>query len=169
MQNTIHASQLKPNIGLSDEQMASASQLLATLLADEVVLRTRLQNYHWNLTGPQFKALHELFEQQYTQLVPVIDEIAERVRQYGYMAPGTLTEFMTLTRLQEQPGVYPSSRGMLQQLLEDQELIVRHLREDVEVADDLDDVSLEDFLTGLLQMHQTMAWMLRAFLEGDSL
>ncbi len=169
MENTVKASQIKPNIGLSDEQMEKASQILATLLADEVVLRTRLQNYHWNLTGPQFKALHELFEEQYTQLVPVIDEIAERVRQYGFMAPGTLTEFLALTRLQEHPGVYPGSRDMLQQLLDDQELVVRHLRDDVEEADDLDDVSLEDFLTGLLQSHQTMAWMLRAFLEGDSL
>lgn len=74
---------LTPNLGLSGAQMETAIGLLEKLLADEVVLRAKLQKYHWNVTGPEFHQLHETFEDQYTDLAPVVDDAAERIRQYG--------------------------------------------------------------------------------------
>lgn len=161
--------QLTPQLGLSDEVRLGLADMFKRLLADEMVLYTKLRNYHWNVTGPTFAMLHELFEEQYTELADVIDDIAERIRQYGVMAPGTLAEFQQLARLSEHPGEYPDARTMVANLVADHEALVRTLREDEETMDDdYEDVGAQDFVTGLLQRHQKMAWLLRAHLEGGA-
>lgn len=160
---------IKVNDGLSDEQRSGAVELLKHALADQHVLFMRMRNYHWNITGPQFQPLHELIEEQYDQIADTIDDTAERIRQYGDFAPGTLTEMLELTRLSEEPGVVPTARQMVANLVADHEAVIRQLREDVEKADDLDDVAVEDYFTGLLQDHLKMAWLLRAHLEGEGM
>lgn len=162
----IEATKMQPELGLSDEAMTGAVSILSTLLADEFLLRLKLRKYHWNVTGPQFLSLHEIFEQQYTALATFIDEVAERLRTYGAMSPGTMDEFLKLTRLTEHPGDNPDAEGMLESLVSDNEAMVRHLRDDIKTAsEDYDDAGLEDFLTAQLQEHQEMAWMLRSFLN----
>lgn len=158
---------LRPNLGLEAEQKEGIVNVLKTVLADEYTLYTRLRNYHWNVTGAQFDALHDKFEEQYTQIEEVIDDLAERIRTYGAFAPGTMKEFLELTRLTEKPGDYPYAREMVLDLVADHELMVRSLRRDIELCgENYNDVASEDFLTGLLQTHQEMAWMLRSFIEG---
>lgn len=154
-----------PDLALSEDIRGGVVEVLQTVLADEFILYTKLRNYHWNVTGTHFRALHLLFEEQYTAIETTIDETAERIRTYGAKAIGTTSEFSKTSRLQEQPGEYPEARQMVANLAADHETMVRNLREDVEKMDEYDDVAGEDFLTGLLQTHQTMAWMLRSFLE----
>jgi starvation-inducible DNA-binding protein len=78
---------------------------------------------------------------------------------------GTLTEFVKTTRLRERPGEYPDARGMISDLVADHEAVVRQLRADVvTVMDKHGDAGTNDFLTGLMEQHEKMAWMLRAFL-----
>ena len=162
----IAATKINPELGLSDEAMTGAVSILSTLLADEFLLRLKLRKYHWNVTGPQFLSLHEKFEEQYNALALFIDEVAERLRTYGAMSPGTMDEFLKLTRLEEHPDENPDAEGMLKALIADHEAMVRHLRADLTTAgEDYDDAGLEDFLTGQLQEHQEMAWMLRSFIE----
>lgn len=156
----------QPQIGLSDDVLKGVVEIFNTLLADEHVLYMKLRKYHWNVTGPHFNTLHVAFETQYTALEPIIDEIAERIRQYGVLAPGTLGEMAELARLEEQAGHNPDAATMVAELVADHETLVRHLREDIEKADEYDDVSAEDYLTGLLQQHQKFAWLLRATLEN---
>ncbi|HXG61326.1 MAG TPA: ferritin-like domain-containing protein, partial [Planctomycetota bacterium] len=80
---------------------------------------------------------------------------------------GTLAEFQKRARLKEKPGDLPDARGMIAQLLADHEAIVRTLREDLQTAlEKHGDAGTSDFLTGLMERHEKMAWMLRAFLEG---
>ncbi len=163
-------SNLTPNLGLSGAQMETAIGLLEKLLADEVVLRAKLQKYHWNVTGPQFHPLHETFEDQYTALSETVDDAAERIRQYGALAIGTLAEFLQHTRLQETPGSTPDTRGMISDIVNDHEHIIRSLRVDIATAQsEVQDIGLEDFFTGLIQTHQKMAWLLRAHLESTGL
>lgn len=158
-----------PNIGLSAEAQAGVVKILSAVLADEFVLYTRLRKYHWNVTGPEFFSLHEVFEKQYTAIEQTIDVVAERIRTYGVFSPGTLDEFKQHARLQEQPGVNPDAQQMVQDIVNDHETLVRSLREDIEKIDeDYDDVGAEDLLTGLMQEHQTQAWMLRSLLQGKS-
>lgn len=166
-QTTLHT----PDLGLSDSARQGIVDTLRVVLADEHLLYIRLRNYHWNVTGPQFHALHEMYEEQYETIEDVIDDVAERIRTYGDFAPGTLREFVGLSRFDEKPGTYPDALVMTAELAEFHEAMVRHLRDDVARVgtDGLGDVGAEDFLTGMLQQHQEMAWMLRAFIQGQQI
>jgi starvation-inducible DNA-binding protein len=157
----------RTNIGLGEEQRAAVTQILNTLLADEYVLYTRTRNYHWNVVGPQFNDLHKFFEAQYEAINDIVDEVAERARSLGGRSAGTLAEFLKLARLKEEAGPSPDARGMIGALLADHEAIIRSLRQDLQTcADQHRDMGTSDFLTGLMEQHEKMAWMLRAFLEG---
>jgi starvation-inducible DNA-binding protein len=155
------------NIGLSQQQRQGVVEILSRLLADEYLLYTKTRNYHWNVVGPQFNDLHKFFEGQYEAIDEFIDDVAERARTLGAPAVGTLAEFKQLGRIKEQPGRRPAARQMLQDLLADHEALVQILREDLQTAmDKHGDAGTSDFLTGLMERHEKMAWMLRAFLEG---
>ena len=158
---------MSPNIGLLEEQREGVVAILNTLLADEYLLYTKTRNYHWNVVGPQFNELHKFFEAQYNELNEIVDDVAERGRVLGGHALGTMTEFLKYTRLEEQTGYYPDARDMIADLLADHEALIRHLRGDLETcAERYHDAGTNDFLIGLMEQHEKMAWMLRAFLEG---
>ena len=159
---------MNPNIDLSEEQRNSVVKILNALLSDEYVLYTKTRNYHWNVIGPQFNDLHKFFEEQYTELNVVADDVAERARSLGGWALGTLKEFSQHARVNEYPGQYPQAREMIANLLADHETIVRQLRTDLETAERHHDMGTNDFLTGLMEKHEKMAWMLRAFLQAES-
>lgn len=155
----------KMNIGLEDEHREGIVDSLNTLLADQSLLYTKTRNYHWNVVGPRFNDLHKFFEAQYEELAEMIDETAEVARQFGGTAAGTLDEFIKLSRLREEPGTIPDENGMMQNLLDDHETIIRSLREDIEQADEeFKAADAADFLTGALEQHNKMAWMLRSML-----
>ena len=156
---------MSPNIGMSDSDRRNVVTILNTLLSDEYVLYTKTRNYHWNVVGPQFNDLHKFFEAQYEELNEFVDDVAERARQLGGRAFGSLAEFVKTARLNEAPGAVPAARDMIASLLADHEAIIRSLRADIgPVVDKYNDVGTSDFLTGLLEKHEKMAWMLRAFL-----
>jgi starvation-inducible DNA-binding protein len=160
---------MDPQIGLSEEVRDRVTGILNRMLADEHALYVKTRNYHWNVTGPQFHSLHEMLEDFYQKLAPLADDLAERVRQMGGRAIGTMAEFSQQTRVSEQPGEAPEARQMIENLLADHEQIIRDLRGDIDVcADELKDQGTADFLTGLMEQHEKMAWMHRAFLEGRS-
>lgn len=166
--NDKEESTMNANIGLSDEQRTPVVKILNMLLSDEYVLYTKTRNYHWNVLGPQFNDLHKFFEEQYTELNVVVDDVAERARSLGGWALGTLQEFVQHARLKEHPGKYPNARDMIANLLADHETLVRQLRADLETAEKQHDMGTNDFLTGLMEKHEKMAWMLRAFLQAES-
>jgi starvation-inducible DNA-binding protein len=155
------------NIGIPGAKRDAVANVLNTLLADEYVLYTKTRNYHWNVVGPQFNDLHKFFESQYEALNDIVDDVAERARTLGGKALGTLVEFTKTTRLRERAGEYPDARGMIGDLLADHESIVKQLRADLVTAlDKHGDAGTSDFLTGLMEKHEKMAWMLRAFLAA---
>jgi starvation-inducible DNA-binding protein len=161
---------MDPKIGLSEQVRDRVTGILNRTLADEHALYVKTRNYHWNVTGPQFRSLHEMLEEFYQKLAPLADDVAERVRMMGGRAIGTMAEFSQQTRLSEQPGDAPEARQMVENLLADHEQIIRDLRQDVDVcSDELNDQGTADFLTGLMEQHEKMAWMHRAFLEGRSI
>ena len=154
------------NIGLEKEKRDQLNELLKPLLADEVVLTTKLRNYHWNVEGIQFSELHELFEEQYEETFDIADEVAEYIRFYGGVSPGSLKEFLELTRLSESKGELKNVKEMLKDILNDHESIIRNLREDAKKAgEELGDPAVEDFLIGLVHKHQKMAWMIRVSIK----
>ncbi|MEM8960308.1 MAG: Dps family protein [Acidobacteriota bacterium] len=147
--------------GLSPESREKISRGLSRLLADSYVLYLKTHNFHWNVTGPLFQSLHELFEVQYTELATAIDEIAERIRALGVAAPGSWKQFQELTSIEEETGV-PTAEEMIRQLVVGQETVARTARETLPSATDVNDEASVDLLTQRLHRHEKNAWMLRS-------
>lgn len=152
------------NIGLSEKSRSAVIGVLGALLADEVLLYLKTRNFHWNVVAPNFSEMHKFFEAQYEALDEVFDDVAERIRALGGRAPGSMGEFLKLSRLKEVPGRIDSAQDMVAALLADHESIIRAIRADVDKVDAAGDLGTEDFLTGLLEEHEKMAWMLRSYL-----
>jgi len=157
---------MKSNIGISEKNVSGVTALLNGLLSDEYVFYTKLRNYHWNVTGSDFSELHKFFEAQYEEVDDIIDDVAERARSLGGRPFGTLQQFLKETRLKEFPGHYPDAKTMMRNLLSDHEFLIRQLRVDLAAcAEKFSDMGTSDFLTGLMEKHEKMAWMIRAYLD----
>ncbi len=152
------------NTGLDQQALSVTVQGLSELLADSYTLYLKTHNYHWNVTGPQFTALHQMFEEHYTELATAVDVIAERIRALGAFAPGSYAEFSQLTAIKEASG-HLKAEDMIKDLLSGHETLVRRARNVLQSeALEADDVS-GDLLTQRLDVHEKTAWMLRALLD----
>ncbi|MDP4148621.1 MAG: DNA starvation/stationary phase protection protein [Bacteroidota bacterium] len=157
---------MQPHLGISEKNLKGVMTLLTSGLADEAVLYTKTRKFHWNVAGESFMELHLLFEKQYTELAEAIDEIAERISKLGGHPIGTMHEFLQQTHLKEAPGKYPTRKEMIKELLSDHESIIVKLRKDIdECSDKFEDAGTADFLTGLMEDHETNAWKLRRYLD----
>ncbi len=121
-------------------------------------------NFHWNVTGPQFNSLHNMFMDQYTEQWNALDVIAERIRALGFPAPGTYKQFVELASIQEVEGV-PQANEMIQLLVNAHEAVARTARSLFGVVDAANDQPTADVLTQRLDIHEKTAWMLRSLLE----
>jgi starvation-inducible DNA-binding protein len=157
---------MQPNIGISAKNRQAVSDQLAKLLADEYILYTKTRNAHWNVEGPDFHTMHVFFEQQYEALDEMLDSVAERIRKIGHYAPGTLKSFLQLTHLTEYSERNNDSKGYITELTEGHESIIEFIRGNISpIQEKFGDAGTSDFLTGLMEEHEQMAWMLRAHLK----
>lgn len=156
---------MKINIGISEKNVASVVSLLNKQLSNEYVLYTKTLNYHWNITSPSFMELHKFLDTQYQELQEIIDSVAERIRNLDGQTFGTLREFLKNTDLKEAPGKKLSATQMLKNLLNDHERVIVLLRKDVDLCEEkYKDKGTCDFLTGIMETHEKMAWILRSYL-----
>ena len=95
----------------------------------------------------------------------IIDEVAERARTLNGRSLGTLAEFVEHGSIQENPGKYPDELTMISNLFADHEQIIRSLRTDADRCEEYHDMGTNDFLIGVMEKHEKMAWMLRAHLD----
>jgi starvation-inducible DNA-binding protein len=157
---------MTPHIGIKPENLVQVTHPLSILLADEFILYAKTRRAHWNVEGENFHSMHIFFENHYEQLDDIIDEVAERIRALGHYAPATLKDFLALTHLSEQGHTANTGIGYIKELLSDHESIIIHLRENINYFNnELKDAGTGDFITGLMETHEKMAWMLRAHLK----
>lgn len=157
---------MKANIGINEANSQAVAAGLSKLLADEFVLYTKTRNAHWNVEGDDFYNKHKFFESQYEQLDDIVDNVAERIRSLGHYAPATLKDFLSLTSLTELSREKNDSQGFIKELLQDHETIIIRLREHINVYNEkYADLGTGDFITGLMEDHEKMAWFLRAHLK----
>jgi len=155
---------MKTNIGITEKHTDAVAVELAKLLADEFVLYTKTRNAHWNVTGDNFHANHIFFESQYKQLDELIDSVAERMRKIGHFAPATMKNYLELTHLAEYSERTNDGLGFMKDLLKDHESIIEFLRGNiVPFAEKYKDYGSSDFITGLMETHEEMAWMIRSY------
>lgn len=152
------------DIGIEENQRHAIADGLSRLLADTYTLYLKTHNFHWNVTGPMFNTLHLMFETQYTELALAVDLIAERIRSLGVPAPGTYSEYVRLSSIEETPGV-PKAEEMIRLLVQGQEAVARTARSIYPIAEAANDEPTADLLTQRLQIHEKTAWMLRSLLE----
>lgn len=155
---------MKPNIGVSDKNRKRVAAALGDLLANEVALYIATRGAHWNVTGPQFGALHAFFEEQYEALDEIMDELAERIRALGEKAPATVGAYAKARSIDDGAGEAKDAFEMIAGLLTAHEAVAAQLVKAAELADEAGDPVTEDFLIGIAEEHQKMAWMLRAHL-----
>ena len=150
--------------GISTKDRAAIAKGLSRLLADTYVVYLKTHNFHWNVEGPMFQTLHQMFMEQYTEAWNAIDLVAERIRSLGHYAPGTYREYLELARVKETPRV-PKALAMVRHLIDGQEAVVKTAREVLPLADAADDQPTLDLLTQRMQVHEKNAWMLRSLLK----
>ncbi|MEM1379066.1 MAG: DNA starvation/stationary phase protection protein [Pseudomonadota bacterium] len=138
---------------------------LTRVLADTYALYLRTHGYHWNVEGPNFKSLHELFEEQYRAMWTSMDDIAERIRALGAYAPMGAQALMEGSRIDAADNGIPTANAMVQNLVSGHEAWLEGAREALSAAGDANDPATEDLLTPLIAEHEKMAWMLRSSLE----
>ncbi len=153
------------DIGIPADRRAQIAQGLGRVLADSTVLYAKTHGFHWNVTGPMFNTLHLMFMEQYTELWTALDEIPERIRDLGHMAPFGGSTYRDLSTIPESNGV-PPAMAMVRELVEGHEAVARTIRGVFELADGANDQPTADLLTQRLQIHEKTAWMLRSLLEG---
>lgn len=138
--------------------------VLSSYLADTYTLYLKTQKFHWNVTGPSFRLLHQMFEEQYKELAESIDLIAERIRALGHSAPGSFSEFQKLASIKEDPELL-TAENMIKQLLTGHEYLVRVAKSQYSMIDANKDPATLDMLTRQIYAHEKTAWMLKSFLN----
>ena len=154
----------KIDIGISEADRAKIAEGLSGLLADSYTLYLMTHNFHWNVKGPMFNTLHQMFMTQYTEQWGALDLIAERIRALGYPAPGTYKEFVKLASIKEIDGV-PPALDMVSHLVAAQEATARTARRLFPLLEKANDQPTADLITQRLDLHEKTAWMLRSLLE----
>jgi len=163
---TTNSKIIVPKIGISEKKLSAITVGLTIVLANEVALYTKLRKFHWNVAGHNFMEFHKLFEGHYKTIESYIDEVAERIGKLGSPVIGTMQEFEKITTIKEHPGKFPIAKEMLSELLEDHENIIIEVRKEIEqCSNKYNDAGTADFLTGLMESHETMSWILRRYLN----
>ncbi len=147
------------NTGIADTE--AMAQGIEHMLADTYRLIFKTHAVHWNVEGPMFHAVHSLTEEQYTNLFAAADEIAERIRALGHLAPATLSSIVSHSVVQddERP---TSAGGMCEDLAADHERVARRLHSLIQTAEEARDPVTADMATARAAFHEKSAWMLRA-------
>ena len=151
------------DIGIPESDRQAIIDGMNHMLADTYTLYLQTHNFHWNVTGPMFNSLHTMFEAQYTELAVAVDDLAERIRSLGGLAPATFAEFLELSSVREVRGNL-SANDMIATLVASNEAVIKTARKVFPVADKAGDESTADLLTGRLRIHEKTAWMLRSLL-----
>ena len=136
---------------------------LSRLLAESYTLYLKSHNFHWNVKGPNFHALHLLFEEQYTELAQAVDLIAERIRAIGQRAPGSYAEFASLSAVKDAQGE-PDAEAMLAELAADHRTVAEQADRVLRIAQEHKDEGTASLAGGRIEIHEKAVWMLSAHL-----
>jgi starvation-inducible DNA-binding protein len=153
------------NVEKPEARGTASAAGLAGVLSDTYTLALKTQNYHWNVTGPDFYSLHGMFEAQYDELFEAADTIAERIRALGFPAPGSFKEFQALTAVQEASGRTAAS-DMVRDLAAGHRVAARSAKRALAAAEKEDDQATVDLMVERITAHEKAAWMLDSTLRA---
>jgi starvation-inducible DNA-binding protein len=154
---------------LDPDTRAGVIEHLNRSLADTTDLQTQVKHAHWNVKGPQFQPLHQLFDEQAAILAAHADMLAERTTALGGYAPGTARQAVESSRLPEFPVDAVDGMDCLEALAERFAAHAEHLRAGIEATEAAGDVDSADLYTELSREIDKQLWFLEAHLQGPDL
>ena len=150
---------------LKTETSTTVIEGLRQVVADSYALLGQTHLCHWNVEGSDFFALHQAFEEQYTELFTAIDEIAERIRALGSYSPGGLASLARMAGFDEIAEDAPA-KTMVSSLVDQNEKLIHHAADARDAAAEADDKETEDLMIARIQVHEKTRWMLKSFLKS---
>ena len=155
---------MEAKIGLPKKDLTKSIDNLTPLLANEMLLYVKTRKFHWNISGNSFMELHKLFETHYDLHEKTADEVAERISALGGKAIGSMKDFIKHGQIEENTDTSNTQKQMLDELMNDHEIVVVQIRKSInEIGEKTDDVVTDDFLTGILKIHENISWQLRKY------
>lgn len=154
-----------PNMVMGKDKRTDLSEMVLRILSGSYVLMIKTQAVHWNVSGPLFKSVHDMTEEQYNDLFAAIDDLAERIRALGLKAPMNFDAMQNGTDIRSFGDHSLTTGEMIKALAADHELIASELVAGIKAAGELGDPATEDMFTERLRIHQKHAWMLSAMVD----
>ena len=150
-----------PSTGVTAQARKQVADDLIDILADTYMLLVKTQVFHWNVVGSTFFSLHKLSEEHYNEMFEAIDEIAERIRSLGYVAPLNISGLIGESAISEEKSLH-NAEQMVRQLVADHETLISRARDAAGTAEELDDYPTHDLLVRRMAFHEKAVWMFRA-------
>lgn len=132
------------------------------LLANTFALYLKAQNYHWNVTGPNFAQYHEFFGDIYEDVHGSIDTTAEEIRKLGAFVPGSLSRYSELKDIEDELSI-PEAAIMFARLARDNDIVIQNLYNARKIAEEIEAAGTLDYLEARIGIHEKHAWMLKSF------
>ncbi|WP_413623988.1 Dps family protein [Luteibacter sp. Lutesp34] len=151
---------LKTPTGLGADATRDISGALTVLLADTFALYLKTKNFHWHMSGPRFRDLHLLLDEQATELFAITDDIAERARKVGGTTLRSLGHAARSQRLSDNDADFVTAQDMLAELRDDNERFVGFLREVHGVCDEYGDVATASLVENWIDQAERRVWFL---------
>lgn len=161
MTQALNVVSTEQDISTGVREASTLASALTDVLADTYRLTFKTHAYHWNVEGPLFYSVHNLTEEQYEDMFAAADELAERIRAIGKLAPSRMAEIMQASVIEDASDDL-SAGEMGKDLAKDHERVAHRLHALVKVAGDHNDPVTEDLATERSAFHEKAAWMLRA-------
>jgi len=146
--------------GFPRETVKNLSSVLNALLADVFALYLKTKNFHWHMSGPQFRDYHLLLDEQATQIFAISDDIAERVRKIGGATIRSIGQISHLQRIADNDKEFVPPEEMLAELCEDNRSLVQSLRAAHEMTSKAEDFATTSMIEVWIDQAERRAWFL---------
>ncbi|GJD45003.1 DNA protection during starvation protein [Methylobacterium cerastii] len=156
----IESDRLNTPTDLDPADTKKIAEGLAVLTSDLFALYIKTKNFHWHMSGPNFRDYHLLLDEQAEQIFAIVDDVAERARKIGGFALKSLGQAKTLTRVADNDAEYVSPLDMLKELRDDNKALTANMRELHEVTDEANDVSTTSLLEEWINQSEERTWFL---------
>lgn len=137
---------------------------LKVVQATAFSLYLKAHNYHWNVTGPDFIQYHSFLNEVYDQIHDSVDDYAEKIRSLSAFAPGSLSRFLELTKVQDELNV-PAPMAMFANLANDNDILIAELYKVDALCESMNQRGTQNFIQGQIEAHEKLRWMLKSFLK----
>ncbi|MCC1493871.1 Dps family protein [Cognatishimia sp. F0-27] len=166
MSNALNVIPSSDEVSTGVRDTAVIADALADVLSDTYRLVFKTHAYHWNVEGPLFYSVHNLTEEHYEDMFQAADELAERIRALGHLAPSSMSDVLKRSAIDDKTGEL-SAEDMINDLASDHERLAHRLHAVVEIVEDRKDPVTEDLATERSAFHEKAAWMLRALAKSS--